>query len=123
MQRPARSIQQSSTVSFRYATYSDLMSRTAGHRTGPQTLQSCLETWEQRLRGEIRIFPSRPWCVTRLLAPLETEANAEQMQLSSCRDLGPGCVPSWRGVPCLGRAGKGVAAEYLKCILPVLTQQ
>ena len=64
MQRPAGSIQQSSTVSFRRATYSGLLSRTAGRGTGLQTLQSCLETWEQRLHGEIRIFPGRPRCVT-----------------------------------------------------------
>ena len=62
MQSPAGSIQlqQSSTVSFRYATYFDLMSTTAGHGTGLRTLQSCLETWEQRLLGEIRIFPGQP---------------------------------------------------------------
>ena len=64
MQRPAGSTQQSSTVSFCYATYFALISRTAGHGTGSRTLQSCLETWEPRLRGEIRIFPSRPRCVT-----------------------------------------------------------
>ena len=64
MQRPAGSIQQSSTGAFRCAAYSGLLPRTAGRGTGLQTLQSCLETWEQRLRGEIRIFPGRPQCVT-----------------------------------------------------------
>ena len=64
MQRPAGSTPQSSTVSFCYATYFALMSRTAGHGTGSRTLQSCLETWEPRLRWEIRIFPSQPLGVT-----------------------------------------------------------
>ena len=62
MQRPAGSIQQSSTVSFRSAIYSGLMSRTAGHGTGPQTLQSCLERGSSACAGKSESSPAGP-CV------------------------------------------------------------